>query len=90
MSAVDVLPGRNNADGVYVADPAPPPPFNSSAACFGYFDQLPNTPGVLMNTTGLFKKNVELLAGIEFSLVSLEDPACNQEILPFGPADVTV
>ncbi|KAJ6491761.1 hypothetical protein C8R47DRAFT_1070751 [Mycena vitilis] len=87
LAAVPTLPGRNNARGVYVADPAPPPPFNSSFACFAYFDQLANTPGVLMNTTGIFKKNVELLAGIEFKLAS-GAPGCNQEILPFGPAGV--
>lgn len=29
LAAVPTPPGRNNAQGVYVADPAPPPPFNS-------------------------------------------------------------
>ncbi|KAJ7513045.1 hypothetical protein B0H11DRAFT_1898284 [Mycena galericulata] len=57
---------KNNAQGVYVADPAPPPTFNSSAACFAYFDQAANTPSVLVNTTGLFKKNVDFLTGILF------------------------
>ncbi|KAJ7655709.1 Chloroperoxidase [Mycena polygramma] len=87
LAAIPTLPGRNNAQGVYVADPAPPPPFNSSLVCFAYFDQAANTPGVLVNTTGIFKKNVELLAGIEFQLASAA-PGCNQQILPFGPADV--
>ncbi|KAJ7655390.1 Chloroperoxidase [Mycena rosella] len=87
LAAVPVLPGRNNAQGVFVADPAPPPPFNSSFGCFAYFDQLANTPGVLVNTTGIFKKNVDLLAGIEFSLASA-NPGCDQEVLPFGPAGV--
>lgn len=30
MAAIPMVPGRNNAQGVYVADPVPPPPFNSS------------------------------------------------------------
>ena len=29
-SGIPLLPGRNNAQGVFVADPPPPPPFNSS------------------------------------------------------------
>ncbi|KAF8146852.1 Chloroperoxidase [Mycena galopus ATCC 62051] len=87
MAAIPLSPGRNNAQGVYVADPAPPLPFNSSLTCFAYFDQAGNTPGVLVNTTGLFKQNVELLTGIEFQVASLT-PGCDQQILPFGPADV--
>jgi len=87
MAAIPLSPGRNNAQGVYVADPAPPPPFNSSLTCFAYFDQAGNTPGVLVNATGLFKQNVELLTGIEFQVASLT-PGCDQQILPFGPADV--
>ncbi|KAJ7125196.1 Chloroperoxidase [Mycena epipterygia] len=87
MAAIPVPPGRNNAQGVYVADPAPPPPFNSSAGCFAYFDQAANTAGVLSNTTGLFKKNVDLLTGIQFMIASA-NPGCDQEILPFGPAGV--
>ncbi|KAJ7099512.1 hypothetical protein B0H15DRAFT_797141 [Mycena belliarum] len=85
LAAVPTPPGRNNAQGVYVADPAPPPPFNSSFGCAAYFDQLANTPGVLVNTTGIFKKNVELLADIEFQLASA-NPGCTQKVLPFGPA----
>ncbi|KAJ6593383.1 Chloroperoxidase [Mycena capillaripes] len=86
-AAIPIPPGRNNAQGVYVADPVPPPPFNSSAGCIAYFDQVANTPGVLVNTTGIFKKNVELLTGIQFQLASA-NPGCNQQILPFGPAGV--
>jgi hypothetical protein len=88
LDAIPVAPGRNNAQGVYVADPPPPPPFNSSFACFAYYDQAANTAGVLSNTTGIFKKNIDLLAGIMFQVVSAANPACNQEILPFGPAGV--
>ncbi|KAJ7496829.1 Chloroperoxidase [Mycena latifolia] len=87
LDGVGVPPGRNDAQGVYVADPAPPPPFNSSFACAAYYDQSANIPGVLVNTTGIFKKNVELLTGIQFSVVSV-NPGCTQQALPFGPAGV--
>ncbi|KAJ6589960.1 Chloroperoxidase [Mycena vulgaris] len=87
QDAIPVPPGRNNAQGTYVADPAPPPPFNSSFGCFAYYDQVGNTPGVLVNTTGIFKKNVELLTGIQFTLAAA-NPGCTQQILPFGPAGV--
>ncbi|KAJ7270078.1 hypothetical protein B0H12DRAFT_824095 [Mycena haematopus] len=87
IAAVPTPPGRNNAQGVYTADPAPPPPFNSSFTCFAYYDQAANTPGVLVNTTGIFKQNVELLTGIQFQIASAT-AGCYQEILPFGPADV--
>jgi len=87
MAAVPVPPGRNNAQGIFVADPAPPPPFNSSFGCFAYWDQAGNTPGVIVNTTGIFKKNVDLLTGIQFQTASA-NPGCDQQIPPFGPADV--
>ncbi|KAF7351021.1 Cloroperoxidase [Mycena sanguinolenta] len=87
LAAIPTPPGRNNAQGVFVADPAPPPPFNSSFNCFAYWDQAGNTPGVLVNTTGIFKKNVELLTGILFQVAS-GTVGCDQQVLPFGPADV--
>ncbi|KAJ7935207.1 Chloroperoxidase [Mycena leptocephala] len=87
MAAIPTPPGRNNAQGVYVADPAPPPPFNSSFGCFAYYDLAANIAGVLVNTTGILKKNVDLLTGIQFQLASAI-PGCNQQILPFGPAGV--
>jgi len=87
LAAIPTPPGRNNAQGVFVADPAPPPPFNSSFTCFAYWDQAGNIPGVLVNTTGIFKQNVELLTGIQFTVAS-GTPGCDQQILPFGPADV--
>ncbi|KAJ6497551.1 hypothetical protein C8R45DRAFT_983364 [Mycena sanguinolenta] len=87
LAAIPIAPGRNNAQGVFVADPAPPPPFNSSVTCFAYWDLAGNIPGVLVNTTGIFKQNVELLTGIQFMAAS-GTPGCDQQILPFGPADV--
>jgi len=87
IAAIPIPPGRNNAQGVYVADPAPPPPFNSSFGCAAYFDQQSNTPGVLVNTTGIFKKNVDLLTGILFEGAA-GNPGCTQQHLPSGPADV--
>ncbi|KAJ7496830.1 Chloroperoxidase [Mycena latifolia] len=86
LSGVAVPPGRNDAQGVYVADPAPPPPFNSSFGCIAYYDLAANVPGTIVNTTGIFKKNVELLTGIQFQAVS-GNPGC-QQILPFGPTGV--
>ncbi|KAJ7350630.1 hypothetical protein DFH08DRAFT_861968 [Mycena albidolilacea] len=87
FAAIPTPPGRNDAHGVYVADPSPPPPFNSSFGCFAYYDQAANIAGVLVNTTGIFKQNVELFAGIQFKVASA-NPGCDQEILPFGPAGV--
>ncbi|KAJ7272132.1 Chloroperoxidase [Mycena rebaudengoi] len=87
MAAVAVAPGRNNAQGVYVADPAPPPPWNSSFACIAYFDLQGNIPNTIWNTTGIFKNNVELLAGIQFKAASA-NAGCNQQVLPFGPTGV--
>jgi len=86
LTGVGVAPGRNNAQGVYVADPAPPPPFNSSFGCSAYYDLAGNIPGVIVNTTGIFKQNVEFLTGIQFKSVSA-NPGC-QQILPFGLAGV--
>ncbi|KAK7057640.1 Cloroperoxidase [Favolaschia claudopus] len=86
-AAIPTSPGRNNAQGMFVADPDPPPPFNSSFGCFAYWDQAENTPGVLLNTTGIFKANVDLLTGILFRVAS-GNPGCDQTALPFGPSDV--
>ncbi|KAJ7728097.1 Chloroperoxidase [Mycena metata] len=87
MAAIPTQPGRNNDQGIYVADPLPPAPFNSSFGCFAYYDQAANTPGVLVNTTGIFQDNVQLLAGIQFQAAAA-NPGCTQPILPFGPARV--
>ncbi|KAJ7066373.1 Chloroperoxidase [Mycena amicta] len=87
IASVGLQPGRNNADGVYVADPAPPFPFNTSFACEAYYDQAANMPGTLVNTTGILKQNLDLMTGILFTTVSV-NAGCNQKILPFGPAGV--
>jgi hypothetical protein len=55
--------------------------------CSAYYDQAANIAGVLVNTTGIFKQNVELLAGIQFKAASA-NPGCGQQMLPFGPAGV--
>ncbi|KAF9052203.1 Cloroperoxidase [Hymenopellis radicata] len=83
FSGVGVQPGRNNDQGVFVADPPPPAPFNTGLTCFAYFDQAQNTPAVLVNTTGIFKKNVDLLTGITFAA-----SGCAEQALPNGPSDV--
>ncbi|KAJ7583046.1 Chloroperoxidase [Mycena floridula] len=84
VAGVGVPPGRNNEQGVYVADPLPPAPFNVSLGCFAYWDQAgQNTPGVLFNTTGILKQNVDLLRGIQFTV-----SGCAEEVIPFGPAGV--
>ncbi|KAJ7588830.1 Chloroperoxidase [Mycena floridula] len=82
-SALGIAPGRNNEQGVYVADPPPPAPFNVSLGCSAYWDQARNIPGVLLNTTGIFKKNVDLLTGILFATSGCSEPAP-----PSGPAGV--
>ncbi|KAJ7650727.1 Chloroperoxidase [Roridomyces roridus] len=87
LAAIPLKPGRNNAQGVFVADPPPPPPFNVTFACEAYYDQAANVPGTLVNTTGVLKQNVDFLTGIQFQLAS-NSPGCNQQILPFGPAGV--
>ncbi|KAJ6492960.1 hypothetical protein DFH09DRAFT_1338098 [Mycena vulgaris] len=56
------VPGHNDANGVFVADPQPPPPFNISLGCANYWDTFGNAlPSTLANVTGLFKQNVDLL-----------------------------
>ncbi|KAJ7029903.1 Chloroperoxidase [Mycena alexandri] len=85
--ALPFSPGRNDAHGVYVADPLPPAPFNSSLGCWSYWEQAANTPAVLQNTTGIFKQNVDFLMQMQFTAV-LGNPACDQQLLPFGPSGV--
>ncbi|KAJ7234529.1 hypothetical protein C8J57DRAFT_1249087 [Mycena rebaudengoi] len=87
MAVVPVAPGRNNAQGVSVAEPAPPPPWNSSSACAADFDLQGNIPNTIWNTTGIFKQNVELLTGIQFTAASA-NAGCNQQVFPFGPTGV--
>ncbi|KAJ7204098.1 Chloroperoxidase [Mycena pura] len=86
VAALPFPPGRNSAQGVYVADPLPPAPFNNSLDCWAYWEQAANTPAALQNTTGIFKQNVDFLRQIQFTVKG--DPACDQELLSFGPAGV--
>ncbi|KAJ7020714.1 Chloroperoxidase [Mycena alexandri] len=74
----------HNENGVFVADPPPPAPFNVSLGCASYWDQLVNgTPGTLVNTTGVFKKNVEFLTGLMFNA-----SGCAEPVAPAGPTNV--
>ncbi|KAJ7236327.1 hypothetical protein C8J57DRAFT_1530137 [Mycena rebaudengoi] len=76
--------GRNNGNGIYVADDPPPPPFNVTTVCGNYWDQLSNgTPGSLAHVTGIFKQNVDLLNGIMFRA-----SGCPEQIAPAGPTNV--
>ncbi|KAJ7091302.1 Chloroperoxidase [Mycena crocata] len=77
-------PGRNDENGVFVVDPPPPAPFNVSLGCASYWDQTTNAmPGSLANVTGIFKQNVDLLTGIQFS-----GSGCAQRLAPAGPTNV--
>ncbi|KAJ7232409.1 Chloroperoxidase [Mycena rebaudengoi] len=76
--------GGNNGNGIYKADDPPPPPFNVTAGCGNYWDQLSNgTPGSLAHVTGIFKQNVDLLNGIMFRV-----SGCPEQIAPAGPTNV--
>ncbi|KAJ7127271.1 Chloroperoxidase [Mycena crocata] len=78
------VPGHNDENGVFVADPPPPAPFNVSLGCAAYWDQLTNAmPKSLANVTGLFKQNVDLLTGITFN-----GSGCSEQIAPAGPTNV--
>ena len=60
----------------------------SLKGCAAYFDQIgANVPGVLVNTTGLFKTNVDFLLNIAFTN-AMGNPGCTQQAVPFGPAGV--
>ncbi|KAJ7599079.1 Chloroperoxidase [Mycena floridula] len=75
LAGVGKPPGRNNEQGVYVADPLPP-------LC--YYSQMANTPAPYANQTGIFKKNVDLLTDTQATFFS----KCSQKLLPFGPTGV--
>ncbi|KAJ6521534.1 hypothetical protein DFH09DRAFT_1331107 [Mycena vulgaris] len=67
------VPGHNDENGVFVADPKPPAPFNISQGCGNYWDVLVNAvPASLANVTGIFKQNVDLLTGILFNASGVE------------------
>ncbi|KAJ7239836.1 Chloroperoxidase [Mycena rebaudengoi] len=77
-------PGHNDENGVFVADPLAPPPFNISSGCAGCWDQLSNaTPGSLAHVRGIFKQNVDMLLGIMFN-----GSGCTEQIAPAGPTNV--
>ncbi|KAJ7848181.1 hypothetical protein B0H14DRAFT_3867300, partial [Mycena olivaceomarginata] len=69
------VPGHNDENGVFVADPKPPAPFNISQGCSNYWDVLVNAvPASLANVTGIFKQNVDLLTGILFNASGCAEP----------------
>ncbi|KAJ7266285.1 Chloroperoxidase [Mycena rebaudengoi] len=77
------VPGRNDENGVFVADPPAPAPFNISGGCANYWDVLTNAvPGPLANVTGIFKQNVDLLTGILFN-----GSGCAEPLAPAGPTN---
>ncbi|KAJ7572910.1 Chloroperoxidase [Mycena floridula] len=80
---VGVAPGRNNEHGVYVVDVSSPTLANVTVGCSAYRDQARNLPGVLMNTTGIFKQNVELLRSIQYN-----NSGCPAQAPLSGPAGV--
>ncbi|KAJ7270406.1 Chloroperoxidase [Mycena rebaudengoi] len=78
------VPGHNDENGVFVADPQPPTPFNISSGCANYWDNLVNAvPGTLADVTGVFKQNVDMLTGILFT-----PSGCSEPIAPAGPTNV--
>ncbi|KAJ7477533.1 Chloroperoxidase [Mycena latifolia] len=78
------VPGHNDENGVFVADPQPPAPFNISSGCGIYWDNLVNAvPGTLADVTGIFKQNVDMLTGILFN-----GSGCPEPIAPAGPTNV--
>ncbi|KAF7354113.1 Cloroperoxidase [Mycena venus] len=85
QAAIPILPGRKNAQGVYVADPAPPFPFNTSFVCTAYYDQAAHMPVGLANTTGIYKQNVDLLTGILFAAAN-RTTGCTQFAPPSLPS----
>jgi len=76
---LEVLPGANNDQGVYVAD-------NITEPC-PLYDNLAsdNLPAILLNTTGTLKKNVDTLLQQIYN--PFEAPDCPFSP-PRGPADV--
>ncbi|KAJ7917727.1 Chloroperoxidase [Mycena leptocephala] len=78
------VPGHNDENGVFVADPPAPAPFNVSSGCASYWDNLVNAvPGTLADVTGIFKENVDMLTGILFNA-----SGCPEPIAPAGPTNV--
>ncbi|KAJ7249033.1 Chloroperoxidase [Mycena rebaudengoi] len=93
--------GRNDENGVFVADPPAPAPFNISSGCAGYWDQLSNgMPGSLAHVRGIFKQNVDMLLGQAhlvlsthislniFKGIMFNGSGCTEQIAPSGPTNV--
>ncbi|KAJ7261525.1 Chloroperoxidase [Mycena rebaudengoi] len=85
FEAIPIVAGHNDAQGNYVPDELPPAPFNASAGCGFYYSLFAQSPGGMANTTGIFKKNVDFLS--KTVSVATAGPPCDQQLLPFGPAD---
>ncbi|KAF9028895.1 Cloroperoxidase [Hymenopellis radicata] len=78
------VPGHNDENGVFVADPPAPAPFNISSTCAAFWDNFANSvPGTLANVTGVFKQNVDLLTAAQFNV-----SGCPEMVAPAGPTNV--
>ncbi|KAJ7917256.1 Chloroperoxidase [Mycena leptocephala] len=78
------VPGHNDENGIFVADPPAPAPFNISSGCATYWDNLANAvPGTLANVTGIFKQKVDMLTGLLFNA-----SGCPEPVSPAGPTNV--
>ncbi|KAG5653737.1 hypothetical protein H0H81_010994 [Sphagnurus paluster] len=77
-AAYPIPPGANNATGAYIADPA------SNDPC-GFYNNLvaDNLPGLLLNTTGLLRENVDFLLNTINKLFLPCPPA-----VPHGAANI--
>ncbi|KAJ7253916.1 Chloroperoxidase [Mycena rebaudengoi] len=93
--------GHNDENGLFVADPPAPAPFNISSGCAGYWDQLSNgMPGSLAHVRGIFKQNVDNLLGkahfvlsshissTVFKGIMFNGSGCTEQIAPAGPTNV--
>ncbi|KAJ7205217.1 hypothetical protein GGX14DRAFT_698570 [Mycena pura] len=80
------VPGHNDENGVFVADPQPPAPFNISSGCANYWDTLVNAvPGTLAHfpfLPSLFMAPY-VIQGILFNA-----SGCSEPIAPAGPTNV--
>ncbi|KAF9005756.1 hypothetical protein BDZ89DRAFT_1145091 [Hymenopellis radicata] len=79
-----VVPGHNDENGVFVADPPAPAPFNITSTCATFWDNFANAlPGTLVNVTGIFKQNVDMLTDLLFNR-----SGCPEPVAPAGPTNV--
>ncbi|KAF9028894.1 Cloroperoxidase [Hymenopellis radicata] len=78
------VPGHNDENGVFVADPPVPAPFNITSTCATFWDNFANSvPGTLVNVTGVFKQNVDMLTALLFNA-----SGCPEPVAPAGPTNV--